>query len=45
MKPQAMKARTAQPAPTVETVKDFWQSHVNNEYYTDEKRASEAYFR
>ncbi len=30
---------------TVETVKDFWQSHVNNEYYTDERRASEAYFR
>jgi SAM-dependent methyltransferase len=30
--------------PTVETVKDFWEGHVNNEYYTDEARASDAYF-
>jgi SAM-dependent methyltransferase len=30
---------------TVETVKDFWELHINNEYYTGEKRASEAYFR
>jgi ubiquinone/menaquinone biosynthesis C-methylase UbiE len=34
-----------QPDATVETVKDFWQAHVNNEYYTEERRASEAYFR
>jgi SAM-dependent methyltransferase len=33
------------PDATVETVKDFWQAHVNNEYYTKERRASEAYFR
>jgi ubiquinone/menaquinone biosynthesis C-methylase UbiE len=33
-----------QPDATVETVKDFWQSHINNEYYTQKKRASEAYF-
>lgn len=36
MKPQADT--------TVETVRDFWQAHVNNEYYTQESRASEAYF-
>jgi ubiquinone/menaquinone biosynthesis C-methylase UbiE len=29
---------------TVESVRDFWETHVNNEYYTDEERASEAYF-
>ena len=34
-----------EPEPTVETVKDFWEDHVNNEYYTDEARASDAYFR
>lgn len=30
---------------TVENVRDFWESHVNNEYYTDEARATDAYFR
>lgn len=34
-----------EPEPTVETVKDFWEGHVNNEYYTDAARASDAYFR
>lgn len=29
---------------TLESVKDFWETHVNNEYYTDEARASDAYF-
>lgn len=29
---------------TVETVKDFWEAHVNNEYYTDASRASSEYF-
>jgi SAM-dependent methyltransferase len=29
---------------TVETVRQFWQSHVNNEYYTDAERASDEYF-
>jgi ubiquinone/menaquinone biosynthesis C-methylase UbiE len=33
-----------QPDATVQTVKDFWQSHVNNEYYTDASRASDSYF-
>ena len=33
-----------EPEPTVETVKDFWEGHVNNEYYTDEARASAEYF-
>ena len=33
-----------QPGSTVDTVRDFWQSHINNEYYTDAARASEAYF-
>jgi ubiquinone/menaquinone biosynthesis C-methylase UbiE len=29
---------------TVESVRNFWETHVNNEYYTDEEKASEAYF-
>lgn len=29
---------------TVDTVRDFWQSHINNEYYTDAERASDSYF-
>ena len=33
-----------EPGTTVETVKDFWQAHINNEYYTQERRATEAYF-
>jgi SAM-dependent methyltransferase len=33
------------PEATVETVRGFWELHINNEYYTEEKRASEAYFR
>jgi ubiquinone/menaquinone biosynthesis C-methylase UbiE len=36
-----MKSR---PGSTVETVRDFWQAHINNEYYTDADRASDAYF-
>jgi len=31
-------------AATVDSVKEFWEAHVNNEYYTDEERASDAYF-
>lgn len=34
-----------QPRATVDTVREFWESHVNNEYYTGKTRASEAYFR
>src|SRR5260221_7918375 len=30
--------------PTVDTVRDFWQAHINNEYYTDAERASDSYF-
>jgi ubiquinone/menaquinone biosynthesis C-methylase UbiE len=37
-----MKARADA---SVEDVRDFWESHVNNEYYTDAEQASEAYFR
>jgi ubiquinone/menaquinone biosynthesis C-methylase UbiE len=33
-----------QPDATIDTVHDFWNSHVNNEYYTAEQRASAAYF-
>jgi len=33
------------PGSTVEVVRDFWQSHINNEYYTEAERASESYFR
>jgi ubiquinone/menaquinone biosynthesis C-methylase UbiE len=29
---------------TLKSVQDFWETHVNNEYYTDEERASDAYF-
>jgi ubiquinone/menaquinone biosynthesis C-methylase UbiE len=29
---------------TVQQVKGFWESHVNNEYYTREARASSEYF-
>jgi SAM-dependent methyltransferase len=32
------------PATSVETVRKFWQSHVNNEYYTGAARATDAYF-
>jgi ubiquinone/menaquinone biosynthesis C-methylase UbiE len=34
----------AAPPENLESVKDFWETHVNNEYYTDEEQASEAYF-
>jgi 2-polyprenyl-3-methyl-5-hydroxy-6-metoxy-1,4-benzoquinol methylase len=37
----AVKSR---PGSTIDTVRDFWQSHVNNEYYTDAERASDSYF-
>jgi SAM-dependent methyltransferase len=30
---------------TVDVVKEFWQSHVNNEYYTAQKRGTEDYYR
>jgi SAM-dependent methyltransferase len=33
-----------QPGSTVDTVHDFWQSHINNEYYTSAERASDSYF-
>lgn len=33
-----------QPGSTVDAVRDFWQAHVNNEYYTDAERASDSYF-
>ena len=33
-----------QPGSTVHTVHDFWQSHINNEYYTGAERASDSYF-
>jgi SAM-dependent methyltransferase len=35
---------TAEPVPTVQTVRDFWESHVNNEYYTAAVRGTAAYF-
>ncbi len=35
---------TTEPPATLKSVKDFWESHVNNEYYTGEQRASDAYF-
>jgi ubiquinone/menaquinone biosynthesis C-methylase UbiE len=33
-----------EPDVTVANVKDFWESHVNNEYYTSAERASDDYF-
>lgn len=30
--------------PSLEAVRRFWESHVNNEYYTREERGSPAYF-
>lgn len=30
--------------PSVATVRAFWERHVNNEYYTKERRASSTYF-
>jgi SAM-dependent methyltransferase len=33
-----------EPDTTVDTVKAFWQSHINNEYYTEASRASDQYF-
>jgi SAM-dependent methyltransferase len=30
--------------PTLDDVREFWRSHVNNEYYTDATRASDRYF-
>ncbi len=33
------------PRPGLESVKRFWEAHVNNEYYTRAERASAAYFR
>src|SRR5207248_7788242 len=32
------------PEASLEDVRSFWSSHVNNEYYTDQARASDAYF-
>jgi SAM-dependent methyltransferase len=34
-----------QPGPSVETVRQFWQTHVNNEYYTEATRGTATYFR
>ena len=38
-----MSMRSASSA-TVGAVRDFWESHVNNEYYTKNERGSAAYF-
>jgi ubiquinone/menaquinone biosynthesis C-methylase UbiE len=35
---------TGQSTESVHSVQSFWEGHVNNEYYTDEERASVAYF-
>ena len=32
---RSVSVMAPEPEPTVETVKDFWEGHVNNEYYTD----------
>src|SRR5215469_15741661 len=29
---------------SIVAVHDFWQSHINNEYYTEAERASDSYF-
>jgi SAM-dependent methyltransferase len=33
-----------QPGTSVDSVRQFWQTHVNNEYYTEAARGSDAYF-
>ena len=30
--------------PNLDTVKEFWEAHINNEYYTGETRGTKAYF-
>ena len=37
-------AETDNAGPSVTTVQAFWEGHVNNEYYTKERRASSSYF-
>lgn len=39
---QTEETNTTQP--TIDSVRDFWETHVNNEYYTGKARGSEAYF-
>jgi SAM-dependent methyltransferase len=39
-----MKPRAAGSGATLAAVRDFWQAHVNNEYYTHAERASDSYF-
>jgi len=39
---QTQETTTVQP--TVDSVHDFWESHVNNEYYTGKARGSKSYF-
>jgi 2-polyprenyl-3-methyl-5-hydroxy-6-metoxy-1,4-benzoquinol methylase len=40
-----MTSRSAKPRASLESVRTFWSSHVNNEYYTAAERGSDAYFR
>ena len=42
---RSMTPMKPEPGTSVETVREFWQSHVNNEYYTEAARGSDAYFR
>ena len=39
-----MKQPAPSPASTLKAVKDFWDTHVNNEYYTSHARGSTDYF-
>jgi len=39
-----MTLRSGEPRATLESVRGFWEAHVNNEYYTHEARGTEAFF-
>lgn len=40
MKPSSQFSKSAQ----LETIREFWEGHINNEYYSKETRGSPAYF-
>lgn len=39
-----MRKSQASPTETLDSVRSFWDTHVNNEYYTRRDRGSESYF-
>ncbi len=39
-----MRRSLSSPSETLESVREFWQTHINNEYYTTQHRGSTEYF-